>query len=258
MELLKHYRWIKSNKGQSFSEYSIIISLISIACIGVYTLLGQNIRTDVANIGIELAGTTTGNGAGSTGRTNSGKSTPTSSVNNQGQRNNGSGTSYANDPSNEKGNGLKNYLKNTISQVVIGQYADNTTWLGTGLEITMGFAGADIHLDVINLIHDFHHWETTPDHLLNLSFNALSILPVVGGFSKFFKKTKIAGICFVPETPVLMENGATKTIEQINIGEYVMSDDPGADDLQSAYEGTLLKNGNHRARTVKITNKTSQ
>jgi hypothetical protein len=149
-------------------------------------------------------------------------------------------------------------LKNTISQVAIGQYAENTTWLGTGLEIAMGFGGADIHLDVINLIHDFHHWETTPDHLLNLSLNALSILPVVGGFSKFFKKAKIAGICFVPETPVLMENGAAKTIEQINIGEYVMSDDPGADDLQSGYEGTLLKNGNHRVGTVKITNKTSQ
>ena len=237
MALRKHHWWIKGHKGQSFAEYSIIISLISIACIGIYAQFGQHIRTDAANIGIELAGNAAGNGAGNGGSANSGQSNPADnhqSSNNPGQRDNSPGTSDANSPSNEQNNGLKDYLKDSIYQAAIGQYAGNSTWLGTGLEVAMGLAGIDIHLDAINLIHDIQHWENTPDHLLNLSLDVIAIVPVIGGFSKLFKKAKIAGVCFVPETPVLMEDGTTKTIEAIDIGEYVMSDDPDTADLKSA------------------------
>ncbi len=48
--------WYQNKTGQGYCEYIIIVSLIAIACIGVYTLFGGQVRDGVESIGIELAG----------------------------------------------------------------------------------------------------------------------------------------------------------------------------------------------------------
>ena len=50
------HRWIQDNKGQSYSEYVIVLSLIAIASISVYTVFGKQVRTLTGMIGMELSG----------------------------------------------------------------------------------------------------------------------------------------------------------------------------------------------------------
>lgn len=244
MKLLKHHQWVDNNKGQSYSEYSIIITLISLACIGVFTVFGQYIRIDVANLGFELAGNSSrGTPAGSggpPGPDSFGQTVEHQFSGTQGQIRNGLGASSDNSPSNGQEDGVVAYLGDSILQVAIGQYADNPTMLGTGLELVLSFTGLDIHLDIINITHDIHHWENTPGHVLNLAFDVVGIVPVIGGFVKTFKKVRIFGVCFVAETQLLMEDGSTKAIAEIDIGEHVISDDPKDGDPDKVHEANVI------------------
>jgi Flp pilus assembly pilin Flp len=56
MKYQKTQHLLYSINGQSYAEYTIILSLVAIACISAYSLLGQKIRITVANISVELAG----------------------------------------------------------------------------------------------------------------------------------------------------------------------------------------------------------
>lgn len=45
--------------GQGMTEYIIIVALIAVAAIGVYSLFGQTIRSQVAGLAGEVSGNTT-------------------------------------------------------------------------------------------------------------------------------------------------------------------------------------------------------
>jgi pilus assembly protein Flp/PilA len=47
----------KSQRGQGMTEYIIIVALIAVAAIGVYSLFGKTIRSQVAGLAGEVAGT---------------------------------------------------------------------------------------------------------------------------------------------------------------------------------------------------------
>jgi Flp pilus assembly pilin Flp len=42
--------------GQGMTEYLVIVSLIAVAAIGIYTLLGQTLRNQTAGLAMELSG----------------------------------------------------------------------------------------------------------------------------------------------------------------------------------------------------------
>lgn|SRR5690554_723928 len=44
------------NQGQGMTEYIIIVALIAVAAIGVYSLLGKTVRSQVAGIASEITG----------------------------------------------------------------------------------------------------------------------------------------------------------------------------------------------------------
>jgi len=46
-------RWAQ---GQGMTEYIVIVALISVSAIGVYSLFGQTIRSQVAGLAAEMAG----------------------------------------------------------------------------------------------------------------------------------------------------------------------------------------------------------
>lgn len=229
MKCRHRHWWFSSNKGQGFAEFSIIVSLISIACIGAYMVFGRNVRSEVGHIGLELAGGAAISSNGQPGSTNNVTPNSGGTDQNSGNRGKGHGTAAKNNPSSpesEKDNGLVSYMEHSISQVAIGQYEDNPTALGTAAEYGLAFAGADLHLDAINLIYDFHHWESTPQHVLNTTLDVLGIIPVVGGFSKITKKILKGPLCFVSDTLLAVEDGDVKSIGAIDVGDVVMSEDP--------------------------------
>ena len=43
-------------QGQGMTEYIVIVALISVSAIGVYSLFGQTIRSQVAGLAAEMAG----------------------------------------------------------------------------------------------------------------------------------------------------------------------------------------------------------
>lgn len=47
----------KRQTGQGMTEYIIIVALIAVAAIGVYSLFGQTIRSQVSGLANEVAGT---------------------------------------------------------------------------------------------------------------------------------------------------------------------------------------------------------
>ena len=47
----------RRQRGQGMTEYIIIVALIAVAAIGVYSLFGQTIRSQVSGLANEVAGT---------------------------------------------------------------------------------------------------------------------------------------------------------------------------------------------------------
>lgn len=96
MSLRTRRHWHGNRKGQGYSEYIIIVSLIAIACIGVYTLFGGQVRDGVESMGMELAGRSQNQNPESTSSgnsVNSGTGGPGSF--NSGQNSNGSAPGQA-------------------------------------------------------------------------------------------------------------------------------------------------------------------
>jgi hypothetical protein len=42
--------------GQGMTEYLVVVALVAVAAIGVYTLLGQTLRSQTAGLALEVAG----------------------------------------------------------------------------------------------------------------------------------------------------------------------------------------------------------
>ncbi|MEN9775702.1 MAG: hypothetical protein RL322_2772 [Pseudomonadota bacterium] len=49
-------RRFSRQSGQGMTEYIIVVALVAIAAIGVYTFLGQTLRSQTAGIALELSG----------------------------------------------------------------------------------------------------------------------------------------------------------------------------------------------------------
>ena len=46
----------KHQSGQGMTEYIIVVALVAVAAIGVYSFLGQTLRSQTAGIALELSG----------------------------------------------------------------------------------------------------------------------------------------------------------------------------------------------------------
>ena len=55
--------------GQGMTEYIIIVAVVSVAAIGVYSLLGQTIRNQAAGVAQEIAGNDGGSAIGAASQT---------------------------------------------------------------------------------------------------------------------------------------------------------------------------------------------
>lgn len=53
------------HRGQGMTEYLVVVALIAVAAIGVYSLLGQTLRSQTAGLALEISGQDAGSVIGS-------------------------------------------------------------------------------------------------------------------------------------------------------------------------------------------------
>lgn len=72
------------------------------------------------------------------------------------------------------------YLQTSIKQIVLGNYSDDATLLGTIGQIALGFIGFDLPADIRDLMYDITNFKLTLSHALQTLLDAASLLPVIG------------------------------------------------------------------------------
>lgn len=55
----------RRHQGQGMTEYLVVVALIAVAAIGVYSLLGQTLRSQTAGLALEISGQDAGSVIGS-------------------------------------------------------------------------------------------------------------------------------------------------------------------------------------------------
>ncbi|WP_372999860.1 hypothetical protein [Lutispora sp.] len=79
-----------------------------------------------------------------------------------------------------KNTGVSDYLKSSGRQVVLGNYTDDVTALGTAGQVGLGITGLDAPADVRDLYYDFTHWEWSLSHAGQTGLDAAGLAPVIG------------------------------------------------------------------------------
>ncbi len=65
---------------------------------------------------------------------------------------------------------LCQYLDDTQQQVLLGNYTDKSTLLGTIIQIGAGLAGVDLPADLRDVTYDIHKFELSLNHLFHQIF----------------------------------------------------------------------------------------
>ena len=73
------------------------------------------------------------------------------------------------------------YLASSGKQIVLGNYTNDVTALGTAGQIGTGLLGIDLPLDIRDLFYDVNKWEWSWSHTGKTTLDAAGLLPVVGG-----------------------------------------------------------------------------
>jgi hypothetical protein len=82
--------------------------------------------------------------------------------------------SFVHDPS--------DYVDRTKKQVVLGNFTEETTVMGTIIQIGAGVVGVDLPADVRDLSADVMNWEWSKSHIKQTLLDGISLLPIAGGF----------------------------------------------------------------------------
>ena len=104
------------------------------------------------------------------------------------------------------------YLTRSGKQALLGNYSDDVTALGTGVQVLAGILGLDTAADVRDIYYDITHWDGSKEHLVQTLLDVVGLIPIVG---------------------------AVKYADEI--GTLVKQGTKGADEVAEA--GTLMKQG---------------
>ena len=74
----------------------------------------------------------------------------------------------------------ESYLEKSLKQLFLGNFTEDVTLLGTGLQITAGIFNLDLLMDIRDLTADFCNWEWSWGHLAQTTLDVVGLLPVVG------------------------------------------------------------------------------
>jgi RHS repeat-associated protein len=67
-----------------------------------------------------------------------------------------------------------------VEQIVLGNFTDKVTWLGTIGQIGIGLLGIDLPGDIRDLIGDVYNWEWSWSHAGQTGLDLVGLLPIIG------------------------------------------------------------------------------
>lgn len=123
-----------------------------------------------------------------------------------------SGFRYINAPEHQKG-----FWEKTWNQVILGDFSDDSTWLGISVSIAAAFAGVDAPMDARDLIANVSKGEWGWAVL-----NVVSLLPVIGVLGKG-GKTVSKGAKTLDTAAEIIDTGATAARQGSKIIDSVYS-----------------------------------
>ena len=140
------------------------------------------------------------------------------------------------------------YLKTSLRQVMLGNYADDTNLGGTLGQITLGLLGLDLPADIRDLLYDVTNWQSSPEHILQTILDTAALLPIVGGIKyadetadalKAVKKhgdevAKVTKIITKNDLSTIIKNGKI-SVDDIKVNPYVFKE-KSAEEISKALE----------------------
>ncbi len=75
---------------------------------------------------------------------------------------------------------IKGTLKKALNQIVLGDYSEDVTILGTAGQIVISIFGLDLYADVTSITYDAAHWEFDWGHAGKTGLDIAALLPLVG------------------------------------------------------------------------------
>lgn len=76
--------------------------------------------------------------------------------------------------------GAADYVDRSFNQLLLGNYTEDVTLLGTAMQIGTGIVGVDLPADIRDLTHDVTHWEWTWGHAGQTALDAIGLVPGIG------------------------------------------------------------------------------
>ena len=74
----------------------------------------------------------------------------------------------------------QNYFQRSIKQVFLGNYSDDVTVMGTGMQIALGIINADMPADIRDIVYDIQNWELSAGHISKTLLDGIGFIPVIG------------------------------------------------------------------------------
>jgi len=136
-----------------------------------------------------------------------------------------------------------NYLVSTTKQVVLGNFTEDVTLLGTGIQIGLSFTGLDLPMDIRDIAADIIMWKWTRQHMLQTAIDVFAVLPVAGI------------VKYSDEVAILIKNSdevasVLKNVDEV--GDIVKNSDKAASILKNVDEvGDIVKNSDEVASVLK-------
>jgi RHS repeat-associated protein len=79
-----------------------------------------------------------------------------------------------------EGGGIGDYFWSSGKQLLLGNYTEDVTLLGTGGQVGVGLLGIDLPLDIRDLFHDITHWEWSWGHVGQTGLDLVALAPIIG------------------------------------------------------------------------------
>ncbi|MDA8221003.1 MAG: hypothetical protein M0Z35_04620 [Desulfitobacterium hafniense] len=110
-----------------------------------------------------------------------------------------------------QGTGKANYLVSSGKQLILGNYTNDVTALGTAGQIGTGLLGVDLPGDIRDISYDVKNWEWSWSHAGKTTLDAVGLLPVIGALK------------YTDEAAALLKGGTKGAGKTLNASELKMS-----------------------------------
>ena len=134
---------------------------------------------------------------------------------------------FSNSSDEKNNNSVLDYLERSAKQVIMGNYTDEVTVWGTGMQLCLGLTGADIVMDIRDIVYDFHKWEWSFEHVGQTGFDVLSVVPLIGALK--YGDEVVDLVKGVDKTSDVVKNvdrttdvikGTSKAIEKLDVDYF--------------------------------------